>query len=257
MNRYDTNAFISKACLIHGDKFDYSKIEYTGCNAKICIICPVHGEFWQAPTLHLAGKGCPKCNRSKTRRIVLYNIAIVDITNANSMENKKAYLIWRDMISRCYNVHMLKRYPTYKDCYVCKEWLTFSNFKDWFYENYEEGYDLDKDILVKGNKTYSPETCCFVPHIINCAINKCQSSRGKYPIGVSYDSQREKYKAQLRCGMKSNFLGRFPTILDSFNAYKRAKEKYIKELAEKYFKEGKITEKVYNALMKYEVEITD
>ena len=57
--------------------------------------------------------------------------------------------------------------------------------------------------------------------------------------------------------METKFIGRFNTPLEAFNAYKIAKENYIKELAEKYFQEGKITEKVYNALMKYEVEITD
>ena len=56
-----TYDFITKAREIHGDKYDYSKVEYKGANVDVCIICPEHGEFWQRPTNHLTGKGCPKC----------------------------------------------------------------------------------------------------------------------------------------------------------------------------------------------------
>jgi hypothetical protein len=127
----------------------------------------------------------------------------------------------------------------------------------WFDEHYIERYDLDKDILIRGNKVYSPETCCFVPHKLNCTINKCQKSRGKLPIGVHYDTERQKFTATMRQGMKTIFIGRFTTSSDAFSAYKTAKEKYIKELAESYFSKGRITERVYQALMKYEVKITD
>ena len=254
---YDTKSFIEKAIKKHGEKFDYSKVEYVDYNTKVCIICPIHGEFWQKPTLHLTRSGCFHCNTSKVRRTNLYGIATVDVIDAHCPENRKAYTIWQDMLSRCYNPAMLDRFPTYKDVSVCKEWHTFSNFKKWFDENFIEGYDLDKDLLVKGNKIYSPETCCFTPHKINCTINRCQRSRGSLPIGVHYDKSRDKYHSALKCGMATKFIGRFNTPLEAFNAYKIAKENYIKELAEKYFQEGKITEKVYNALMKYEVEITD
>jgi hypothetical protein len=66
-----------------------------------------------------------------------------------------------------------------------------------------------------------------------------------------------KYQSYLHRKDKLAHLGTFDTPYDAFNAYKIAKEQYIKELAEKYIQEGKITEKVYNALMRYEVEITD
>ncbi len=57
----DTNGFIEEAKVIHGGKYDYSKVEYKGYDEPVCIICPEHGEFWQAPTVHLNGSGCPKC----------------------------------------------------------------------------------------------------------------------------------------------------------------------------------------------------
>ena len=57
--------FIKNAKEIHGDKYDYSKVEYINNYTKVCIICPEHGEFWQKPSNHIFGKGCPKCNNSK------------------------------------------------------------------------------------------------------------------------------------------------------------------------------------------------
>ena len=56
-----TETFIEKARKVHGDKYDYSKVEYKGTKSKVCIICPEHGEFWQIPNSHLMGKGCPDC----------------------------------------------------------------------------------------------------------------------------------------------------------------------------------------------------
>ena len=69
-NRYTTEQFIEKAKTIHGDKYDYSKVEYCGNATKVCIICPEHGEFWQTPHSHLNGRGCKKCGvkqRSKLK----------------------------------------------------------------------------------------------------------------------------------------------------------------------------------------------
>ena len=58
-----TEEFIKRAREVHGDKYDYSKVEYINSNTKVCIICPEHGEFWQTPGSHLSGKGCEKCVR--------------------------------------------------------------------------------------------------------------------------------------------------------------------------------------------------
>lgn len=61
----NTEYFITKSIEKHGDKYDYSKVNYIGCYEKVCIICPIHGEFWQAPCRHIQGQGCPKCGRIK------------------------------------------------------------------------------------------------------------------------------------------------------------------------------------------------
>ena len=62
--------FIKKANIIHGNKYDYSKVKYVDSQTKVCIICPIHGEFWQRPTSHLRGQGCPTCSESLLERAI-------------------------------------------------------------------------------------------------------------------------------------------------------------------------------------------
>ena len=71
---YTTEEFINKAKKIHGDKYDYSKVEYKGCKEKVCIICPEHGEFWQIPDNHLRGEKCKKCYDNKRSITLKSNI---------------------------------------------------------------------------------------------------------------------------------------------------------------------------------------
>ena len=80
--------FIEKAIKIHGNKFDYSKVEYVNSKTKVCIICPKHGEFWQLPNNHLQGKGCLKCKYDKLKK--KQNISINDfITKAKEIHGGK------------------------------------------------------------------------------------------------------------------------------------------------------------------------
>lgn len=119
---------------------------------------------------------------------------------------------------------------------------------------------LDKDILIKNNKIYSPNTCIFVPQRINNLFTKTNKNRGNLPIGVSYYLNYNQYTATCsiikeneRKGHKT--LGYFNTIEEAFNAYKNFKEKYIKQIANEY--KDYIPIKLYNALLNYQVEITD
>lgn len=164
---------------------------------------------------------------------------------------------WRRMLYRCYDPRTIERCHTYQGCTVCDEWKHASNFKKWFDENYVEGYDLDKDLLCNGSKIYSPDTCCFVPHKINMMIIKTNKKRVKYPMGVSFCKDRQKYMATITIRDTRKNLGRYSTVEEAFQAYKTAKEAYIKEVAQEYYDRGEITKKVYDALMRYEVEITD
>jgi hypothetical protein len=78
-------------------------------------------------------------------------------------KDNKAYRCWEGMLYRCYDEKTLSKHPTYKGCTVAESWHNFQNFCVWFYDNYIEGYNLDKDKLVVGNRVYSESTCTFLP----------------------------------------------------------------------------------------------
>ena len=173
---------------------------------------------------------------------------------------KKALKVWGSMIQRCSDNKLHQVENTYADCQICEDWKLFSNFYKWFCDNYyeleDESVQLDKDILIKGNKLYSPQTCCFVPHTINSLFTKSNKMRGNTPIGVSWITRDRVYRAQCNDGRKHRIgLGDCHTPEEAFNAYKIYKEKVIKQIAEEY--KNVIPQKVYEAMYKYEVEITD
>ena len=168
------------------------------------------------------------------------------------------------MLERCYCPYCLNKRPTYIDCYVCEEWHNLQNFGKWFEENYYEiegeKMNLDKDILFKGNKIYSPNTCIFVSEKINLLFTKCDIRRGKYPIGVHWDKKSNKFVAQCQILDKENnkkqiWLGYYDTIEEAFLVYKQFKEKYIKEVADEY--KDLIPSKLYESMYRYKVEIND
>ena len=166
---------------------------------------------------------------------------------------KYVYNRWRSLLERCYkNIKTIKN-KSYDEVLVCEEWHNFQNFAHWFENNYIEGFELDKDILVKGSKIYSPETCCFVPQEINKLFTKRKNDRGDYPIGVI--KNRNKYIVQISKNNKRVRINGFKTPEEAFQTYKTEKEKYIKEVADKW--RGQIMEDVYQAMCQYQVEITD
>jgi hypothetical protein len=165
----------------------------------------------------------------------------------------KEYKTWQGMLERCYSDKLQAKYPTYQGCSVDKRWHNFQVFAKWFENNYVGGWELDKDILIKGNKIYSPETCCFVPHEVNILFIKRDKLRGNLPIGVI--KKGDKFASRLSIKSIKEYLGTFNTSEEAFQAYKIAKELRIKELANKY--KDQITEACYQALINYKIEITD
>lgn len=233
---------------VFGDKYDYSKMEYKGHYKEIIIGCPIHGEFTRTPMMHKRGYGCPKCRKEDN---TIYGVGVSDIPNIKSC---RSYQTWIAMLERCYG-NMDRYNSAYKDCSVCEEWHLFSNFNQWFEEpenGYHDGYALDKDILVKGNRVYSPQNCCFVPPSLNSMMSRGSHKQREYPIGV-IKCKSGRYRASYQ--QKS--LGMFDTPEEAFCAYKAEKETNIKKIAASLFEKGEITHKVYDALIRYEVEITD
>lgn len=182
----------------------------------------------------------------------IYEIGYIGQGKYNSA-NRLPYSIWNDMFKRCYSKKYHSTKPTYIDCSVAEEWLNFQNFAEWFEENYIEGFQLDKDILVKGNKIYSSKTCCFVPVEINSLFTKSNKIRGIYPIGVR--KNKNQIEAFLSINSTQKYLGVFKSVNEAFEAYKVAKESNIQKIAEKW--KDKISDKVYQAMYNYKVEITD
>ena len=143
------------------------------------------------------------------------------------------YSRWNSMLKRCYSKKYHCDRSTYIDCSVCDEWLTFSNFKKWMGLHDWKGKHLDKDILVKGNKVYSPEFCLFVDHAVNNFTTDHGSARGDCMIGVHIHKQSGKFVAQC-CNpfnKKGECLGYFDAELDAHLAWKNRKHELSCQLA--------------------------
>ena len=175
----------------------------------------------------------------------------------------KVYQLWYSMLLRCTEKLWIK-YPTYTGTTCSENFKSYSFFYEWCQEqkgfgnngNDNRSWQLDKDILVKGNKLYSEDTCVFVPQNINSLLIKCDASRGEWPVGISWNKAKKMFKSDCSDGNgKQRFLGYFKTTQEAFLTYKTYKEGIIKQVANEY--QTQLDSRVYQALMKYEVEITD
>lgn len=176
----------------------------------------------------------------------------------------KEYNVWRHMLARCFDKKFKEENSSYKNVTCCKEWLYYENFYEWLHlqENFDKWthnrkWAIDKDIIVKGNKIYSPDTCCLIPQNVNNLFIKQHLVRGKYPIGVSYNENKKRYDVHCSLNHKCIYLGSFATLEEAFCVYKQYKENIIKKVAQEEYDKGNITRVCYEAMMNYEVEITD
>jgi len=140
------------------------------------------------------------------------------------------YVTWINMLGRCFSEEYKQKRPSYKECSVCEEWLTFSNFKSWMEQQDWYGKCLDKDLLVYQNKVYSPETCVFVTNDVNGFMTKSNKTRGNYPLGVTFQKDCNKFRP--RCG-KTFRLGLFSTPEAAHKAWQKEKIKQAKQLQSK------------------------
>ena len=171
----------------------------------------------------------------------------------------KEYVLWKHMLMRCYSDKYQKKRPTYEGCEVSENFLYYEYFYEWCHKQIgfsNQGWHLDKDLLIKGNKIYSEDSCVFIPVEINSLLVKSTASRGEHLIGVYWHKRGKAFIAQVRKNKgKQEHLGYFNTELEAFKAYKQAKEAFIKEQAEKW--KSQIDQRAYEALMNYEVSIND
>lgn len=178
----------------------------------------------------------------------------------NFVDYKTIYRRWIGMMKRCYLQEIQELHPTYIGCTVCDEWHNFQNYAKWYEENIwvcDEKLEVDKDILVKGNKVYSPEMCILTTKYINTLFTKSNNMRGDTPIGV-IKSSNTTYMARLSKNNKGVNLGTYKDTTEAFNAYKIGKESYIKQIADEYkSRYPDFPKRLYDAMYNYEVEITD
>lgn len=182
-----------------------------------------------------------------------YNSKILGIPASINRKATDAYITWKGMIQRCYYNQAHKSHPSYINCLVCDEWHDYQNFAKWFSEHYVDKWNLDKDILSKGVKLYSPDTCLFVPRYINNVFIDNNKRRGNYPRGVTFNEKYKKtpYRVQFRKYGVSKKYGGYPDQDTAFEVYKKEKKKYIIELANEY--RSQIGEEAYNNLINFEI----
>lgn len=158
------------------------------------------------------------------------------------------YTKWKAMLERCYSTPIKTKRPTYKDCTVCEEWLTFSNFKKWMELQDWEGKHLDKDLRLRGNKLYGPDTCIFIDPVVNSFITARDSKRGEWPVGVHWSKKENKFIAQCKnpFSKKLERLGGFSCPLSAHEAWLGRKRELAHILADQ-----QTDEKVASAIINY------
>lgn len=171
----------------------------------------------------------------------------------------KEYYLWRSMLRRCYDEKYVEKKHTYKGCTVSENFKSFKYFKEWcnkqigFASKDDKGkpFALDKDILVKGNKVYSEDTCCFVPCEINIIFTDRSATKGEYPVGVYYNKSRKKYVARVSKRGCLKHIGIFTSVEEAVSAYNKEKESHIKAVANIW--KDYIDPRVYNVMMNYSI----
>lgn len=157
---------------------------------------------------------------------VLYGVAINDSqtpVRKTVQINGKAvevwgcpfYKVWCSMLARCYSKAYKKPYKYAYSPKICEEWLTFSNFKAWMEQQDWIGKQLDKDILIPGNRQYGPESCCFVTQELNKFFN-LHRNRGRKGLYGAYPHQRgSRYTSQITMLGKKTILGHYDSEIEA------------------------------------------
>lgn len=170
----------------------------------------------------------------------------------------KEYVLWLNMISRCYSPKKREKDKVYNKCTISDNFKNYTYFYEWC--NKQVGFEnkdwhLDKDLLYKRNTTYSEDTCVFLPQEINKVLTKTDKKRGDFPIGVHWCKTHNCFISQINKDGTKITIGKYKSANEAFIAYKRRKESHLKELANRY--KSFLDIRAYEALLNYEVDIDD
>lgn len=141
------------------------------------------------------------------------------------------YMAWSNMLERVFDTKYHARYPTYIGTSVCDEWKYFMNFRSWMMAQDWRDKHLDKDIIVPGNKHYSPETCAFVDGQINKLLSHPVASLRKCPVGVSFHKGAKKYRAVINMNGEHRHFGLFDTPEEASLVYRKEKSRHVRHIA--------------------------
>lgn len=178
-------------------------------------------------------------------------------TTVPTINNKEQmhpiYKIWKGMLKRAYSDKFHKKSPTYKDVTVNEEWLLYTNFEKWYLLQYQkENFQLDKDLLIEGNKEYSSNKCMFISQQFNRVLLDNISRRGNTLLGCHFEKSRNKYVSSINISDNNIIIGRF-------NIEQEAHEQYLfykAELIKYYIKNNPFNDskQAIAALYKYEAK---
>lgn len=231
---------------------------YTPCN----YVCAVHGDFSNVPVNTTSGSkkrnGCPSCSsvnrRTSARNALLYGVGLNDWEGSVTIGYAKKipeYQMWKDLLKRVYSEKYHAKSNTYIGVTIDPRWHSLKAFIDDVskLKNYENalhnGYALDKDIVLNGNRHYSKETCCFVPPEVNIQFTTMNKTNG-LPKGVYRTTKGNCFACDCKVDGKTVYLGSYKTQEEAFIVRKVVKQKEMKKLADKY--RGVLDERVIHKL---------
>jgi len=171
-------------------------------------------------------------------------------------KHTKEYALWRSMLVRCYSKYYQEKYSTYEGCYVSENFKNFQFFAEWCNKQVGFGlkdYHLDKDLLSGSGKSYSEDTCVFIPLKLNLILLTKPALMKELPVGVAYCDKANKYFSRCTFDGKCKFLGYSDTVEEAVAQYQKAKQKYVRETVEQY--KNVIDMRVYKFFADFEISV--
>lgn len=183
----------------------------------------------------------------------LFGIGYLGCSDTLANKDNYIYSKWANMMQRCYDEETHKLKPYYASCTAEIEWHNFSNYREWHKENAMGNIkvDLDKDILIRGNTVYGSDTCTLVSHFTNTVF---ETTRG-IDTNIAYNNTTGKYDVTMSVLGKRIDVGSFDSEEEARQGFIDYKQDYIRNVAKKC--EGKVPNKTYEAMLKWNVEIGD
>ena len=219
MKKLTTEEFIERARKVHGDKYNYSKVNYVKNDIEVCIICPIHGDFLQTPKQHLRGQGCRKCFNDRQRKIKTLCfgefVRKATLKHGNKYDYSKVDLEHRDEKGRvciiCKKHGEFWQIPSSHiygyGCSKCANEATLNTeeFVKRAKEVHGNKYDYSKVKYINNKK----EVCIICPihgefkqiaksHLEGNGCNKCRESCLEHNIKIFLDDNLIKYEQQKR-----------------------------------------------------------